>query len=513
MKPDLQARLKSCINLPTPPAVALRIIDIAQDPSATIGAISDAVHLDPAISGKLLRIANSPLYAQRRKCDNLHQAITLLGMNAALTLALSFSLTQTMRSGTVNGLDLDHLWRRVVLAAHTARMLGAALKRRDGEDLFLSALMQEVGILALDRAFPDLYPSMEAESKDYQSLHIEETEKTGTNHAQVGGWLMGQWNLPEHLCDAVACSHDPSIEHEDEHQAQFMRIVAVSGQFADLWHQPDEAPERLAALRDATQEMLGLGVAEIEATLNAVHEQIPELETLFETQLAIGANTQFIIEQAREIMMVRNLQALEETRALREKAAGLEQRAHEAEERGKLDGLTGVYNRSHLDKLLEEEFARSKKHGWPLSVAFADLDHFKSVNDSYGHQVGDQILRTASDLLRSSTRSTDIVARYGGEEFIIILPGNDEKAASVIAARVVTAFREARHIVGNDHALTVTISLGIATHGEQTRFEQIDDLVTAADQALYFAKTAGRDQAVLFGPEVHGNLPHTLKKE
>jgi diguanylate cyclase (GGDEF)-like protein len=177
----------------------------------------------------------------------------------------------------------------------------------------------------------------------------------------------------------------------------------------------------------------------------------------------------------------------------------------ELEEETRRDALTGVYNRAHLDHVLAREFENSTRHKWPLSIAFADLDNFKSINDRFGHQAGDRILQATARILRGSTRETDLLARYGGEEFVVVLPATDAATALCVCERIVTAFRNTGHPVGSDHA-TVTISIGCATHGEHTHFANTADLINAADQALYTAKLRGRNRTVNYDRQIPGTL-------
>lgn len=125
--------------------------------------------------------------------------------------------------------------------------------------------------------------------------------------------------------------------------------------------------------------------------------------------------------------------------------------------------MTGVYNRAYLDQVLALEFEHSTRHKWPLSVAFADLDNFKSINDKFGHQAGDRILQATARILRSNTRETDLIARYGGEEFVVVLPATDADSARSICERIVMAFQNTGHVIGSDNA-HVTVSVGCATH-------------------------------------------------
>src|SRR5579859_8291759 len=149
LSPEIEAHLRSLVNFPSPPGVATHIIELARDPEIEMGKVAKALSMDSALSTKVLRIANSPLYAQRRKSENLRQALVVLGLNATLTLALSFSLVKSLRGAKPNGLNFKLYWRRALLAATSARALGDAMHQSLAEEIFLAALLQDVGMLAL----------------------------------------------------------------------------------------------------------------------------------------------------------------------------------------------------------------------------------------------------------------------------------------------------------------------------------------------------------------------------
>ena len=127
--------------------------------------------------------------------------------------------------------------------------------------------------------------------------------------------------------------------------------------------------------------------------------------------------------------MLRNLQALQRVDQLKTSAESLEERTRRLEESNKRDPLTNLFNRTYLDSYLKDAFQTTRKTDAPLSVAFADLDKFKSVNDTYGHAMGDQILVTTANILKANVRGADVVARYGGEEFILVFPAHGIRAA------------------------------------------------------------------------------------
>jgi two-component system, cell cycle response regulator len=157
------------------------------------------------------------------------------------------------------------------------------------------------------------------------------------------------------------------------------------------------------------------------------------------------------------------------------------------------DGLTGLLNHRTFQTRFDEAMATAKRYGRKVSVVLTDVDHFKSVNDTYGHPTGDQVLKGVARILRETARDTDVVARYGGEEFCLVMPETDMKGAHVIAERI--RDRVMKEVFQTEQGpLKVTMSLGVATfpeHGDQKQ-----TLIDLADQCLYFAKRHGRNQSV-----------------
>jgi len=163
--------------------------------------------------------------------------------------------------------------------------------------------------------------------------------------------------------------------------------------------------------------------------------------------------------------------------------------------KAQVDGLTGVYNRLHLDQRLTEEVARSARYGNVFALLMADLDHFKGINDEFGHPFGDLVLQSFADVLTRSVRSTDVVCRYGGEEFALILPETDADGAIRLIERVRSGMRELE-LRPRGRAITVTASWGIATSAMLERAKlTAPSLLEMADQGLYEAKRAGRNCA------------------
>ncbi|WP_417659080.1 diguanylate cyclase [Pseudidiomarina sp.] len=171
----------------------------------------------------------------------------------------------------------------------------------------------------------------------------------------------------------------------------------------------------------------------------------------------------------------------------------LQKANQELEQRSNEDGLTGLYNRRFLNQEFKREFRRCRRNGTNLTLMMLDIDHFKALNDSYGHLLGDQILIDLSNLLkRNLRRASDTLYRYGGEEFTLLLPDTDEVGARDLAVSLAKKVRE--HAFDTDHGpMHITVSIGVAVASPDV-YDQPTQLLATADEALYRAKAAGRDQ-------------------
>lgn len=170
---------------------------------------------------------------------------------------------------------------------------------------------------------------------------------------------------------------------------------------------------------------------------------------------------------------------------------------------GFTDALTGWHNRRYLSVRLGEELARARRDGTRLVCLMLDIDHFKRVNDSWGHAAGDEVLRELAQRIESQVRASDVAARYGGEEFVVLLPGTDVASALLLAERIRRSVSGSPIDLPNGEAVTITASIGIAEVQPAPEADDLktigDSLIARADVALYAAKAAGRDRVMVEG--------------
>ena len=458
MNENFASRLRFCTTLPSLPTVAIKIIDLANNPDTNMAQIANQVALDPALAAKFLRVAASPLFRSRRTTTNVRQAVSLLGTHGSIMIALSFSLTQSFRSQVKGGnVDSLYFWRRAILSALAARSLGEKLGLAKLDELFLGGLLQDVGILVMDVVAPDEYAKIFDVEMDQDALLKAERAGLGVGHDEVGYWLLQNWRLPTYLSLSCLARNDRSRQAEDV--SNMTSCIAVSSYIADNLLNPDDAVAVANMARQARQ-LLNLEKNDLAEIVEKVTSCLPEAADLFDIPILSQTEISALMAEANDLQMLRNLN-----------------------KSGELEGYS------------QREFELATRHGWPLSVAMLDLDHFKSVNDTYGHPVGDAVLISVVRTVQSQLRPDDIFARYGGEEFVLILPGTPLDSSVLLLSRLKESIASAMHFQQGSNHISVTASIGVASHMDQgVQFADTEEMIKAVDLALYAAKHAGRNQ-------------------
>lgn len=476
-------KLERCSTLPSLPSVAVQVLQLCQEKELSFIKISDVISNDPALSVKVLKMINSPVYGLRNEVVKLSQALGLLGVNAVRGLVLSFSLPRADVSGH-KGVGLRNYWRRSVISALAAREIyGSGNPNR--EEVFLGALLQDIGMLGLARVAGNRYEELlSIADGDHNKLAGLEMDEFGADHVEVGAWLLQRWRVPAALIAMVAGSHSAiSIQEKtDADLDSLVKAVAISGNFADIWVQGDPVAAT-TRLRQRAEEIFGPGQIDIDQICKRVLTALPEVAAIFEVQLD-AQEMAAVLEDAQEALVVAMAELESSTVSLRQEA----QRDH----------LTGLPNRGQLEFQILKEFEDARSKAYNLGVIFADVDHFKNVNDTYGHSAGDAVLQSIAQNLGNSMRKRDYVGRFGGEEFVVLLPGAGRAELQLVAERLRIRIEACAHPIADGHSLKATISLGCASF-DAARHLTSKDLIDEADQALYAAKRGGRNR-VEFAP-------------
>ncbi|MBX3640820.1 MAG: HDOD domain-containing protein [Nitrosomonas sp.] len=480
MNAHLANQLRHCKTLPTLPAIAIKIIELANDPDINLDDMCKYIMLDPALSAKILKMANSPLYKSRRSASNIRQAISILGTHTVIVIALSFSLTNTfIRNPVKNNTVIDNtqFWRRAIASALACRTLGEKLGLQFLDDLFLAGLLQDIGILAYMAIAPEEYGPVYTSTNDHDTLLMNERRSLGSGHDEVGYALLKQWHIPDHIALSCIASHYQPGSHQSILTPNLYSCTAVSRYLAEYFLTPHK-PENLSNLIRYARTWLDIDSETLLEVFNSITDKLSSMEDLFEITFNSSSEIAQILDEAKELLALQTVTKVKEL-----------------EEKTQHDGLTGAMNRNFFDEKIQCEFHLSIQHHLPLTIVMIDIDHFKKINDTYGHIAGDNILTSFSQVIVKQIREGDFFCRYGGEEFVLILPGTPLAAARTIAHRLKDTITARALKTDDGTEIRITASFGVASclKDKHHYFGTPIDLIKAADSALLVAKKAGRN--------------------
>ncbi|WP_421621467.1 sensor domain-containing diguanylate cyclase [Alkalilimnicola ehrlichii] len=491
MDPDLKRRLKATPALPSLPPAAVRILDIARSNEPQPRELYEAIQLDPALSARLLRASNSPAFRRVGEVRSLREAQMVLGYDATLTLSLSFCLFTTIRRLEAGRLDYEHFWRRSACVASVAALI-AKSRGLAGAEAMLAGLLKDIGVLVLDSITPADHPGWTSDEQAAAQLA-----------AEVGAWLINEWRLPDYLASVSWATRDldrrlPHIPDEDQ---ALVEVVGVADELVGIWL-VDDTGGQLDNSRDLVARRWAWSPEQLYQLITEADEAIKGNLALldlsqFDEQIMVG-----VMDQAREVLLFQNLSQFKTTHEANSQADALRERARQLEESSLRDELTGVWNRRKLFSFLEVTLEDARTAGTPVTVAFADLDRFKPVNDDYGHAAGDVVLNHFAQKLSRLVRGDDLVARYGGEEFAIVMPNTGGETAKTALTRVLKQAAETRYAVREGKSLQVTASIGMRSVDPRSEPEvSARELLAEADEAAYHAKAIGRAALVASDPD------------
>ena len=626
--------LKATGQLPSPQGVALAILDLMQQDDVTIQEVTHVIQTDPALSGRLIKFANSAHFGTRRSIVSIYEAVMLIGMPMVRQLVLGFSVLSHSRNGKCKTFDYEEFWSRSLATAIANQALSARAKTA-AEETFTCGLLSKVGRLAMATLFPDKYAAIqnEAAEKSSDELIRLEQEQFATDHNELTVALLKEWGFPEVFMETVYHHENPDNGNFQEGSraytlAHALRLSACLAKVCLA----DESSRRLllpqlyvlgARLGIDSETLMALSdrvvaewqewgqilsvptqklppFAEMAASLPATPE-ISGDETMEQTTkaeypmrilvadddkavamflqkiltdcghtVAIAANgkealrltleinpqviiSDWVMPEMDGIAFCKSLRSTREGRRIyfliltalekeeqlveafeagvddyvvkpfSEKVLKARLRAGQRviqlqEELGRekeevrrvaselavtnrrlqrlalTDSLTLLPNRRYGMDRMEQEWAVSKRNGRPLSCMLIDLDRFKQINDSYGHDAGDLALQQAATVLKEFSRTQDLISRVGGEEFLVICPDTNMKAAAQYAERIRKSFEAASFKAGTE-SCNMTVSIGVAERDHA--MDHFSKLLKVADQALYQAKQKGRNKVVM----------------
>lgn len=501
VRPDEVDRfIEQQVNLPSPPAIAVKILNTVQNREFSLSDLEKIISADPALAGKLLRIANSAMYRLPNEVGNIARALTILGTNLTKNIALSFVIAGDLRGGDNEIFDFDLFWRRSVTAAVAAELLSGLIKHQS-DDIFVAGLLQDIGILILYLSHGKKYGTTLKRCLADGGTGLRHLEKGlfGYDHQQVGAKLLATWGLPLPIIIAAGRHHTPELT-SPEHRRTVM-ILEVANLLSAICH-GRETSDNVLELQDKMRLYFQQDGPTSLRLLDDVAAKSLEILGIFEIDPGQMKPYSQLLQEANQELGQLNFSYEQLVLALKEAKEKSERFAEELrhanlrlEQLAFRDGLTNLYNNRFFQESLYKEMARAKRYGHTMSLLMFDIDYFKEVNDSHGHPVGDQVLINLAKAITGAVRPSDIVARYGGEEFAVILPETDRIGLRVFAERL-RRCAAAVTTTCNATSINITISGGGVQFAKDDLISQ-QELIEAADRGLYLSKKNGRNRVTI----------------
>ena len=497
-------RIWSSSQLPTLPSVAIRLLEISKNPETEIREVTEVIRTDPAITAKILKSTNSSFFGFSSKVTSIDRAVPLLGTTVVTSLALSFSLVEAAMTNGPLAEYYSFYWKQSVVQGVTAQLLGEL--SRDGLDCeyFLAGLLADLGRLAMLKTISKEYlPVLEAARGERRALWDVEREMLDLDHVTVGVKLMEHWQLPISLIKAARLHH-ASLEELQQAAADedfgLVKSVATAATIGDYFCATNTGPA-LERLKQLAGELYQIADTDLSDLIVNARERFKEAGDVFSVSADSIAEPSDLMAQAGEHLAqlavrehVASTQATARQEVVEREKQELQASNQKLRKQALYDPLTKIYNRSFFDETLNNEIERASRSASSLGVIFLDIDRFKQLNDTCGHQFGDKVLARVAKVCGTAVRKSDTLARYGGEEFVILLIQPTEKGLAKVAERIRTSV-ESTEIIFDGRRIAVTVSLG-AVLAVPSRDEEglATRLVAAADEAMYDSKKNGRNQ-------------------
>jgi len=499
----IQQLIEKELNFPSPPAIAVKILNAVQKDDAALTELGEIISTDPALTAKMLQVANSSLFACNGEITSINRAMSVLGTNIIKNIALSFVIADELSENGNTGFDYDNFWRRSVIAAISAELLSKTVQFKN-DDIFVTTLLQDIGMLVISMTKGDEYNTLqkEAQSSSVDLIDLEK-DKYGFNHQQVAYALLLSWCLSDSIAEPILYHHQP--ENAPESYREPVEIVSFANQLGNIYS-GTETSEQARFLQKELVDHFNIDETLATALLDDVATRSREILEVFDLDPGEIKPYSTLLQEANVELGKLNLsneQIILEMREAKEKAERLAHELQDANTRLKelvyRDGLTGLYNHRYFQESLGNELARATRYHSSVSLIIFDIDFFKKVNDTHGHPAGDLVLMNLASAVTSAVRPCDIVARYGGEEFAVILPETSAAGVKVFAARLRRCV-EGIATLADGQLIYVTVSAGATTFSAEQAGIKKNLLIETADRALYLSKQNGRNRVTVLEP-------------
>lgn len=492
------------------PGTVIKLLKMFADPEVCIDDIAETLKTDAALASRILKAANSSAVAAAREVTNLKQAAMLLGKKTISTLALSFSLAdQSMKQGGHSEL-FKAFWNQSLVTGVAASVLSKRNGAPPPDTAFLIGLLSRIGRLGAICVAPDEFMAC-VEAAGRSGCNVDTTYLSGldANCEQLTLHYLRSWKLPPVLIEHIAGMQDAgerdrsrtsSTAHKIENGAldsvTSLRVAAALGQFFS----GENCGIALATIHELLEPVLVDPEQEVEQLIEEIIAEFDKYSEVLDVSMEdMGTPAELharAMANLAEIAMAPEPSSQLDSGSAVSEVAWLEDRVKDLAEQLTLDSMTSLRNRAHFYSELDQRIARTEESGEAVAVLFLDINKFKHVNDTYGHDVGDKAICTVAARLKTLGRRDDVVARYGGDEFVILSEMNSTSGLDAYVQRLAKQL-EGLSVDSGQGELPISIAIGGSSGTPDGAADFGGRLLRASDMAMYRAKESGRNAVVV----------------
>jgi diguanylate cyclase (GGDEF)-like protein len=476
------------------------LVELLTAKPTDLDAILKAISRSGTLTARILAVVNSAAFGVSHTIRALPRAVALLGSARCRSLALAYGTRLVFERCALPKPTLDTLWNASLQKACAARLCCLCLEPVHADLAFSIGLIQDLGLPMLMSVDPDFYDHLLADCACGERFLELERERFGLTHAAVGQGLLFQWSAAEKLQQAVLQHHRP-VEPQHPGSDSLGDAVALANFVAGLLPHVDEpmSSTQLEWLIAIHARFLTATYPTPDRFLDAVAQSALETRGENAQQAADKSPLHDSSVMRRLIREVAADGVNHAARLSRLEAAVGKQREDMADLRFQAytDPLTKVLNRAGFSQLAQRRLDNAAARNLGAACLLIDLDRFKPINDQFGHDAGDLLLRGLAKLLRRCVDRNDLIGRLGGDEFVIFLTGIDEPRVREIADRLLAASKSTVVRVREDTDVLIRFSLGAVFQTPAAVGLTLDALVAAADHAMYATKRAGKGGATI----------------
>ncbi|MBU0718527.1 MAG: GGDEF domain-containing protein, partial [Planctomycetes bacterium] len=494
---EIRARIDSLSYLPTTAAVAMKFVELGKDPDAEPSDYAKIISSDSSLSSKILALSNSSWAGVRHKVTDVKKAVNLLGLGTVRTLAISYCMTGLHNELRLSPEESQMFWESSLCKAVAARNYMSRFDKKRADEAFVAGLFQDFALPVMFTIARERLLKLHHDGGVTAATQLQaEREMFRMDHAEIGRILAQKLELPDVFVDAVAFHHGREKLNEfmeDQAAADAVYIASLFPHVVNAWHCDDRDALRTCLQGQTPSIEPDAFLTELQEDFNQMygffHEdgtpQMKLTELIERISLEVADNTTDLVGKMNEFM--------QQAAATGMAVHGLAEERDSLEEKVSRDPLTGILNREGFTSQAEEALAQAARYGTEFALAYVDIDKFKSINDKYGHELGDLAIKTTAAEFGEAVREKDLVGRMGGDEFVILLREYAQPDAVALVEKILKNVA-AKTVSSRSSSVRVTLSIGLLCVGRSNRQQKLDIILSAADKLMYQAKGAGGNQ-------------------